>query len=200
MTQTVPRLVDHLFRHEAGRLSAALVRVLGPANLDLAEDVVQETLCHALEVWKMGRVPDNPAAWLRTSARNRALDLLRRLRTRTRLLPELSLLQDDVAPAVDAAFTEDALREEQLRMMFACCDARLQPAVQVALVLKLLCGFSVGEVAQAFLASPAAIEKRLLRGKAALRRILPVDGFVSPRLGIRFQMTKPEMMKKSCTA
>ena len=67
MTQAVPHLVDHLFRHEAGRLSAALVRLLGPANLDLAEDVVQETLCHALEVWKLGRVPDNPAAWLRSA-------------------------------------------------------------------------------------------------------------------------------------
>ena len=183
----VSGLLEHLFRHEAGRLSAALVRVLGPANLDLAEDVVQETLCHALEVWKMGRVPDNPAAWLRTSARNRALDLLRRLRTRMRLLPELSLLQDDLAPAVDAAFTEDALREEQLRMMFACCDARLQPAVQVALVLKLLCGFSVGEVAQAFLASPAAIEKRLLRGKAALRRAGALADLADPQLGRRLE-------------
>ena len=180
-------LVEHLFRHEAGRLSAALVRVLGPANLDLAEDVVQETLCHALEVWKMGRVPDNPAAWLRTSARNRALDLLRRQRTRTRLLPDVSRLQDGLAPAVDAAFTEDALREEQLRMMFACCDARLQPPVQVALVLKLLCGFGVGEVAQAFLASPAAIEKRLARGKAALRRAGALADLEDPQLARRLE-------------
>ena len=187
MSQAAPvaGLVDHLFRHEAGRLSAALVRVLGPANLDLAEDVVQETLCHALEVWKMGRVPENPAAWLRASARNRALDLLRRQRTRTRLLPEVSRLQDGLAPAVDAAFTEDALREEQLRMMFACCDARLQPAVQVALVLKLLCGFGVGEVAQAFLASPAAIEKRLARGKAALRRAGALADLADPRIARR---------------
>src|SRR5439155_573659 len=103
-------------------------------------------------------------------ARNRALDLLRKERTRTRLSPQLSGLQDDLTPAVDAAFTEDSLRREQLRMMFACCDAGLQPAVQVALVLKLLCGFGVDEVAHAFLASSAAIEKRLGRGKAALRR------------------------------
>jgi len=163
-------VVEHLFRHEAGRLSAALVRVLGPANIDLAEDVVQETLCHALETWKLGRVPDNPAAWLRAVARNRALDVLRRQKTRTRVAPELARLGEELAPAVDAAFTEDAMRDEQLRMMFACCDARLQQPVQVALILKLLCGFGVGEVAQAFLASPAAIEKRLARGKAALRR------------------------------
>ncbi|MFL5309709.1 MAG: RNA polymerase sigma factor [Myxococcales bacterium] len=181
----VPGLVDHLFRHEAGRLAAALVRVLGPANLELAEDVVQETLCHALEVWKMGRVPDNPAAWLRAAARNRALDLLRRQHVRARLVPDVSRLQDEPAPAVDAAFTEDAVREEQLRMMFACCDARLQPPVQVALVLKLLCGFGVGEVAQAFLASPAAIEKRLARGKAALRRAGALADLADPRLARR---------------
>ena len=180
-------VVEHLFRHEAGRLSAALVRVLGPANLDLAEDVVQETLCHALEVWKMGRLPDNPAAWLRTAARNRALDLLRRQRTRTRLSPELQGSTEDLAPAVDAAFTEDALRAEQLRMMFACCDARLQPAVQVALVLKLLCGFGVDEVAHAFLASPAAIEKRLARGKTALRRSGALADLAGPQLTRRLE-------------
>src|SRR5216683_539320 len=183
----LPGLVDHLFRHEAGRLAAALVRVLGPANLDLAEDVVQETLCHALEVWKMGRVPDNPAAWLRASARNRALDLLRRQRIRIRLAPEVAQLHGELAPAVDAVFTEDALRVEQLRMMFACCDARLQPAVQVALVLKLLCGFGVDEVAQAFLASPAAIEKRLARGKTALRRAGALADLSDPQLARRLE-------------
>ncbi len=180
-------VVEHLFRHEAGRLSAALVRVLGPANLDLAEDVVQETLCHSLDVWKMGRVPDNPAAWLRTAARNRALDLLRKERTKTRLSPQLEAVQDDLAPAVDAAFTEDALRREQLRMMFACCAPRLQPPVQVALVLKLLCGFGVDEVAHAFLASPAAIEKRLARGKAALRRTGALAELAGPQLTRRLE-------------
>src|SRR6266851_1962155 len=128
-------VVEHLFRHEAGRLSAALVRVLGPANLDLAVDVVQ----------------------------------------------------DDLAPAVDAAFTEDALRREQLRMMFACCAPRLQPPVQVALVLKLLCGFGVDEVAHAFLASPAAIEKRLARGKAALRRTGALAELAGPQLTRRLE-------------
>src|SRR6266849_3905045 len=143
-------VVEHLFRHEAGRLSAALVRVLGPANLDLAEDVVQETLCHSLDVWKMGRVPDNPAAWLRTAARNRALDLLRKERTKTRLSPQLE-------------------------------------PVQVDLVLKLLCGFGVDEVAHAFLASPAAIEKRLARGKAALRRTGALAELAGPQLTRRLE-------------
>jgi RNA polymerase sigma factor (sigma-70 family) len=183
----LPGLVEHLFRHEAGRLAGALVRVLGPANLDLAEDVVQETLCHALEVWKMGRVPENPAAWLRAAARNRALDLLRRQRTRVRLSSQVSRLEDDRAPAVDEAFTEDGLRREQLRMMFACCGARLQPGVQVALVLKLLCGFGVDEVAQAFLTSPAAIEKRLARGKAALRRSGALADLADPQLTRRLE-------------
>jgi len=190
VTQAVPRLVDHLFRHEAGRLSAALVRLLGPANLDLAEDVVQETLCHALEAWKLGRVPDNPAAWLRSAAKNRALDLVRRQRTRMRFAPDLAhafASEQTLVPAVDAAFSEDALAEEQLRMMFACCDARLAPEAQVALVLKLLCGFGVGELAQAFLCSPVAMEKRLARGKAALRRSGTLAEVPGPQLQRRLE-------------
>src|SRR2546425_693261 len=131
--------------------------------------------------------PDNPAARLRTAARNRALDLLRKERTKTRLSPQLEAVQDDLAPAVDAAFTEDALRREQLRMMFACCAPRLQPPVQVALVLKLLCGFGVDEVAHAFLASPAAIEKRLARGKAALRRTGALAELAGPQLTRRLE-------------
>jgi RNA polymerase sigma-70 factor (ECF subfamily) len=175
-------LVDHLFRHEAGRLAAALVRILGPANVDLAEDVVQETLCHALETWKLGRVPANPAAWLRTAARNRALDLVRRGRTRARLAPDIARMHEDPAESVDAAFTDEALDEQQLRMMFACCDARLKSPVQIALILKLLCGFGMGEIAQAFLASAAAIEKRLARGKAALRRVRALRDLSDPQV------------------
>ena len=109
--------------------------------------------------------PQNPAAWLRAAAKNRALDLLRRERTRERAAPALAADE-----AVEAAFADEAIRDEELRMMFACCDARLAPEVQVALALKLLCGFGTRELAQAFLTSEAAIEKRLARGKAAIRR------------------------------
>src|ERR1700731_3099370 len=94
---------DHLFRREAGRMVAALTRVFGVHNLALAEDVVQDALCRALEVWKFGGVPDNPAAWLTATAKNRALDVLRRERTARTFAPELGRLLESewtVAPVL----------------------------------------------------------------------------------------------------
>src|SRR6201995_5244614 len=85
-------LTEHLFRHEAGRMVAALTRVFGLHNLELAEDVVQDAFCRALEVWKLRGVPQNPAAWLMKTARNRALDVLRRERTARTFAPEYGRL------------------------------------------------------------------------------------------------------------
>jgi RNA polymerase sigma-70 factor (ECF subfamily) len=164
-------LDDHLFRRESGRLVAALTRLFGVHNLALAEDVVQDAFCRALEVWKVRGVPDNPAAWLMTTARNRALDVLRRERTARTFAPELGRLLESewtIAPLVDEAFAAPALRDEQLRMMFSCCHPRLPEEAQVALVLNILCGFGAGEIAAAFLTGRAAVEKRIARGKKAL--------------------------------
>jgi RNA polymerase sigma factor (sigma-70 family) len=173
-------LDEHLFRHEAGRMVSALTRVFGVRNLALAEDVVQDAFCRALEVWKVRGVPDNPAAWLMATAKNRALDVLRRQRTARTFAPDLAwMLQNDatLAPVVDELFSPNAIKDDQLRMMFSCCEPRLAEEVQIALVLNILCGFSVGEIASAFLSSHAAIEKRLTRGKKALaasRRLFDV--------------------------
>ncbi len=164
-------LSDHLFRREAGRIIAALTRVFGVHNLALAEDVVQDALCRALEVWKFRGVPDNPAAWLMATARNRALDVLRRERTARTFAPELGRLVESewtLAPAVDALFRADSIQDDQLAMMFSCCQPRLAEEAQVALVLHLVCGFGVGEIASAFLSSDAAIEKRIARSKKVL--------------------------------
>ncbi len=152
---------------------AVLARVFGVHNLALAEDVVQEALCRALEVWKVGGVPDNPAAWLMTTAKNRALDVLRRERTARTFAPELTraLLSEQEAelePRVDALFGALAMQDDQLRMMFSCCQPRLPEEAQVALVLHILGGFSVAEVAGAFLSGEEAIKKRITRAKAAL--------------------------------
>ncbi|HET6862075.1 MAG TPA: sigma factor, partial [Pyrinomonadaceae bacterium] len=85
-------LGDHLFRHEAGRMIATLTRIFGVHNLALAEDVVQDAFCRALEVWKFRGVPENPSAWLMVTAKNRALDVLRRERTARTFAPELTRL------------------------------------------------------------------------------------------------------------
>ena len=162
---------DHLFRQESGRLVAALTRVFGVHNLALAEDVVQDAFCRALETWKIHGVPDNPSAWLMTVAKRRALDVVRRERTARTFAPEISRMLDSewtLAPAVEEAFAGPAIRDEQLRMMFSCCHPRLSEQAQVGLILNVLCGFSADEIASAFLTGRAAVEKRLSRGKKVL--------------------------------
>jgi RNA polymerase sigma-70 factor (ECF subfamily) len=165
-----PRLEEHLFRRESGRMVAALVRVFGMRNLALAEDVVQDAFCRALSVWRTRGLPDNPSAWLMTTAKNRALDVLRRESTARRFAPEVvrRIESETAASALEEAFAAPALRDEQLRMMFSCCHPRLPPDVQVALVLNLLCGLGAMEIAAAFLVGRAAVEKRIARGKTAL--------------------------------
>jgi RNA polymerase sigma-70 factor (ECF subfamily) len=119
---------EHLFRREAGRIVSALTRIFGVHNLALAEDVVQEAFCRALEVWRVRGPPDNPSAWLMTTARNRALDILRRQRTANTFAPELGRLLESewtLAPTVDEILTADAIQDSLLRMMFSCCHPRL---------------------------------------------------------------------------
>jgi RNA polymerase sigma-70 factor (ECF subfamily) len=164
-------LDDHLFRREAGRMVAALTRIFGVHNLALAEDVVQDAFCRALEVWKVHGIPENPSAWLVATAKNRALDVVRRHRTARTFAPELSRMLEgewSVAPWVDEAFAPHAIRDEQLRMMFSCCHPTLGEEVQLALILNILCGFGAEEIAGAFLTGHAAVEKRISRGKKVL--------------------------------
>ena len=173
---------DHLFRHEAGRMVATLTRLFGVHNLALAEDVVQDAFCRALEVWKFRGVPENPSAWLTATAKHRALDVLRRERTARTFAPELGRLLESewtVAPVVEEVFGANAVKDDQLRMMFSCCHPRLPEEAQVALVLHILCGFSVNEIASAFVSGQAAIEKRIWRAKKVLagsKRLFDVAG------------------------
>jgi len=173
---------DHLFRREAGRMVATLTRIFGVHNLALAEDVVQDAFCRALEVWKFRGIPENPSAWLMATAKNRALDVLRRERTARTFAPELGRLLESewtLAPVVEEMFGANAIKDDQLRMMFSCCHPRLPEEAQVALVLHILCGFSVSEIASAFVSSHAAIEKRISRAKKVLagsKRLFDVTG------------------------
>jgi RNA polymerase sigma factor (sigma-70 family) len=164
-------LSEHLFRRESGRMVAALTRIFGVHNLALAEDVVQDAFCRALELWKVRGMPENPSAWLMATAKNRALDVVRRERTARTFAPEMGRLLETewtITPLVDEAFAAHAIHAEQLRMMFSCCDPRLSEDAQVALILNILCGFGAAEIASAFLSGRAAIEKRISRGKKVL--------------------------------
>jgi RNA polymerase sigma factor (sigma-70 family) len=162
---------DHLFRRDAGRMVATLTRVFGVHNLALAEDVVQDAFCRALETWKFRGMPENPSAWLMAAAKNRALDVLRRQRTARTFAPELSYLLESewtLAPAVEELFAPGAIKDDLLRMMFSCCHPRLSDEARVPLILNILCGFSIDEVANAFVTGHAAIEKRIARSKKVL--------------------------------
>lgn len=162
---------EQLFRHEAGRLVAVLTRIFGIHNLELAEDVVQDAFCRALEVWKIRGVPANPSAWLLTAAKNRALDVLRRERKAREFAPELTRLLESewtLSATVSQAFAESTIKDDELRMMFSCCHPHITEQSQIALILNLVCGFGINEIASAFLSSRAATEKRLARAKRIL--------------------------------
>ncbi len=164
-------LDPHFFRRESGRIVAALTRIFGGRNLALAEDVAQDSFCRALEVWKLRGVPDNPSAWLLTTAKNRAIDLVRRERTARTFAPEVGRLLETewtLEPLLDEAFEPTQVRDAELRMMFSCCHPKLPEPAQLALILNVLCGFGAGEIASAFLTGRAAIEKRISRGKKVL--------------------------------
>ncbi len=182
---------EHLFRRESGRMVAALTRIFGVHNLALAEDVVQDAFCRALEVWKVRGIPENPSAWLMTTAKHRALDVIRRERTARTFAPEMGRLLESewtTTANVDEAFADHIIRDEQLRMMFSCCHPRLPEEAQVALILNIVCGFGAQEIASAFLSGRAAIEKRISRGKKVLagsRRLFDLaDAEFASRLSV----------------
>ena len=149
----------------------ALTRIFGVHKLAPAEDVVQDAFCRAVEAWRIRGVPDNPSAWLMARAKNAALDVLRRERTARTFAPELGRFLESewtLAPVVEELVSANAIKDDLLRMMFSCCHPRLGEAAQVPLILHILCGFSVGEIASAFGSTHAAIEKRIMRAKKVL--------------------------------
>ena len=168
----IEQTVEHLFRHEWGKLVSVLTKLFGPQNLQLAEDVVQDTLEKALHSWKIGGLPDNPSAWLFTAARNKAIDVLRRQKRTDALAQQITpLLQSEysLVPTVHETVQAGSINDDQLRMMFVCCHPDLSPEAQVALILKTLCGFSVTEIAKSFLTGYGTIEKRLYRARQSFR-------------------------------
>jgi len=158
--------VEELFRRESAHLVAALVRLLGPSNVSLAEDVVHDALVSAMQAWRFG-LPDDPKAWILRVAKNRAIDVLRRNR---RLSPEQ---EDD--REVDLVLSPEADDENQLAMMFAICDSALSCETHVTLILRFLCGFSPMEIARAFLVDVGTIDRRLHRGRGRLQELGAIE-------------------------
>ncbi len=154
--------IERVFRQEYGRAVAVLARVLG--DLDAAEDAVQDAFTTALRRWPADGLPPSPAGWIITTARNRAIDRLRREASRADRHAEAALLY-----AQDEPVEEGPVRDDRLRLIFTCCHPALAPAVQVALTLRLLGGLTTAEIAHAFLVPEATMAQRLVRAKGKIR-------------------------------
>jgi len=155
--------IERVFRAEYGRCVAVLVRVFG--DIDLAEEAVQDAFTVAVQRWPEAGLPPSPAGWIITTARNRAIDRLRREASRTDRHAEAQLLY----ARDDAADEELAVRDDRLRLIFTCCHPALAVSVQVALTLRLLGGLTTAEIAHAFLVSEPTMAQRIVRAKGKIR-------------------------------
>jgi RNA polymerase sigma-70 factor (ECF subfamily) len=168
----VSDLLETIFRREAGRCTATLIRILG--DVQLAEDAVAEAFAIAAEKWPAAGVPPNPGGWLTTTARNRAIDWLRRESTRTERHIAAHELTQTMDPNEHPELREldayvDVVPDDQLRLMFLCCHPALSPDAQVALTLRLLGGLSTPEIASAFVVPESTMAQRIVRAKRKLR-------------------------------
>jgi len=176
------QLAEHYFRKEYARMVSVITPYFGLQRINLAEDVVQDTLLEALHNWEFKGLPPNPSAWLYTVAKNKALNLLKKEshQVNTEVL-------EAIEQPVETLFSEERISDDQLRMMFACCHPKLTEDAQVCLTLKTLCGMSISEISKAFVTSNETINKRLVRARKALKAKnvtfdLPSDKALETRL------------------
>ncbi|GAA4277497.1 RNA polymerase sigma factor [Aquimarina mytili] len=161
-------LTEHFFRNEYGKIVSVVTRYIGTDNVQTAEDIVQETLLKAVDHWQQNGIPENPKAWLYTAAKNHTLNILKRKKHILQYQDQHkhNISQDQPQ---DFHISEDMINDEQLKMMFVCCHPSISENSQITLMLKILCGFSISEIANAFFTTSETINKRLVRGRKQLR-------------------------------
>jgi RNA polymerase sigma factor (sigma-70 family) len=165
-----PESLKQLFQQEFSKMVAVISRSFGLQHLELAEDLVSETFLLAAETWGVKGIPQNPAAWLYAVAKQKTLYHFRRTKIfETKVVPQVSLLQATQEDANDVNFSPENIEDSQLRMLFAVCNPAIASEAQIGLALRILCGFGIDEIAEAFLSNKETINKRLLRAKEKLR-------------------------------
>lgn len=165
MTSEVHQTLDHLFRRQSGQLVAYLTRFFGPDHLDLAETVVQEALLRASTTWPLQGIPDHPEAWILRAAKNVAIDAIRKKKELLLEQSDLHQLTENTPYDSQDFFIENELADDKLKLLFICCHPSLSRESRIALTLKTVCGFSVKEIARAFLSKEEAIAQRIVRAK-----------------------------------
>jgi RNA polymerase sigma-70 factor (ECF subfamily) len=164
--QHVRQMVDDVYRAEARRVYATLIRLLG--DFDLAEDALHDAFAAAVEQWPRDGAPANPRAWLVSTGRFKAIDAIRRRARFAAALPVLAE-QLDAAGGAGGELDEAGVEDDRLRLIFICCHPALPPDARVALTLREVCGLTTEEIARAFLISPPAVAQRIVRAKAKIR-------------------------------
>ncbi|MEO6390603.1 MAG: sigma-70 family RNA polymerase sigma factor [Pyrinomonadaceae bacterium] len=189
MNSRTEELIPHLFRTEYSKIAAVLGRAFGLAQLNAAEDIASETFLAALETWSFKGVPENPTAWLYAVAKNKARNYLKRTDLfNHRIAPEIDHVGPrSREPVLD--LSDQNITDSQLQMLFAVCHPSISTESQIGLALRILCGFGIEEIADAFLISKETINKRLFRAKEKLRREkveieLPGEAEIAPRLEV----------------
>ncbi len=162
--EQLSKTIETLYRSESGRVLATLVRLLG--DLDLAEEAMHEAFAAALEFWSQTGIPDKPRPWLISTARFKAIDVIRR---RARFDGAQRDLAAHMESRVNDAPGDDEIEDDRLRLIFTCCHPALPPEGQVALTLREICGLTTEEIARAFLVTPATLAQRIVRAKAKIR-------------------------------
>ncbi len=165
---TAHNLVDHLFREEAGKMTAILIRLFGLGNAELAEDIVQETFFTAMKKWPLKGVPENPSAWLMKVAKNKALNVVKR----EQMIQEKSSFlhnTDHDEIAIENLFEQHEIKDTQLSMLFTCCYPEIKEREQLILILKILGGFSNAEIGSALMMKPEAVKKAFYRARVEIK-------------------------------
>ncbi|HSR67736.1 MAG TPA: RNA polymerase sigma factor [Acidobacteriota bacterium] len=165
-TEDVRRKIDEVYREESRRIFATLIRLLG--DFDLAEEALHEAFTAAVEQWESEGMPDNPRAWLVSTGRFKAIDTIRRRKTRGNTVAQIPSAPISAQPDIEE-LDEAQFRDDHLRLIFTCCHPDLPPNTQVALTLREVCGLTTEEIATAFLSRKSKIAQRIVRGKAKIR-------------------------------
>jgi len=162
-----PKLLDHLFRHHSGKMVSVLTRIFGLAHLETIEDAVQDTFVTAALKWR-NKVPDNPEAWLTQAAKNRVLDIFRKLKAEKKHLPHFENAKEGIA--LNELFLDTEIEDAQLRMIFTACHPSLDGRDRIAFALKTVSGFSSKEIASALLMKDESVKKRLTRARKVIKQ------------------------------